>query len=151
VSSFTVVVTCTQEKINFRDGKWALWKIIRDFGFRWRRSENNRKVLTEKNDIRAARLAYLRNVSRYKNKGRSIIYTGGRCIHYSHTKDHARSDGRNAGLLALVCKGQRAIIAHAGSENGFIRNALLMFKSGTKSGECHEMNFGNCERRLKTK
>jgi transposase len=41
---------------------------------------------------------------------------------------------------------------HAGSSNGFIPNALLKFKSGTKSGDYHhEINFDNYERWLKTK
>jgi hypothetical protein len=51
-------------------------------------------------------------------------------IYSSHTKDRAWSDGKNAGLLAPVSKGQRVIIVHTGSENGFIPNALLMFKRG---------------------
>jgi hypothetical protein len=46
-----------KKKINFSGGKLALWKIIRDLGSRWRKSENNRKVLIEKDAIRAARLA----------------------------------------------------------------------------------------------
>jgi hypothetical protein len=54
----------------------ALWKIIRDLGFR------------------------------YKNEGRPIIYMDETYIHSSHTKDRAWSDGKNAGLLALVSKGQ---------------------------------------------
>jgi hypothetical protein len=34
---------------------------------------------------------------------------------------------------------------YAGSEKGFIPNVLLMFKSGTKSGDDqNEMNFNNC-------
>jgi len=146
------LLSVLKKRINFSGGKWALWKIIRDLGFRWRKSENNRKILIEKDDIRAARLAYLRNISRYRREGRPIIYTDETYIHSSHTKDHAWSDGTNAGLLAPVSKGQRVIIVHAGSENGFISNALLMFKSGTKSGDYHhEMNFDNYERWLKTK
>jgi hypothetical protein len=36
-------------------------------------------------------------------------------------------------------------------KNGFFLNALLMFKSGTKSGDYrHEMNIDKCERWLKT-
>jgi ketopantoate reductase len=73
-------------------------------------------------------------------------------IHSSHTKAHAWSDGNSAGRLAPVSKGQRVIIVHAGSENGFIPNALLMCKSGTNCGDSHhEMNFENYERWLKTK
>jgi hypothetical protein len=53
-------------------------------------------------------------------------------VHSSGTKEHAWGDGTNAGLLEPVFMGQRAIIIHADSENGFAPNALLMFKSGAK-------------------
>jgi hypothetical protein len=95
-----------KKEINFSGRKWALWKIIRDLGFRWRKSKNNRKVFIEKDDIRAASLAYLRNISRFRNEGRPIIYTDETYIHSSHTKDHAWSDDKNAGLLAPISKGQ---------------------------------------------
>jgi hypothetical protein len=36
VSYFKTVVISTPENINFIDGKWAVSKIIRDLGFRWR-------------------------------------------------------------------------------------------------------------------
>jgi hypothetical protein len=29
------------------------------------------------------------------------------------------------------------IITHAGEENGFLPNTLLVFKSDSKSGDCH--------------
>jgi hypothetical protein len=92
-------------------------------GFRCGISESNKKVPI---DIRAARLACLRNISRHRNEGRPIITL------HTHKKEHALSDAKNAGLLAPVSKG-RVVIVHAGSENSFIPNALLMFESRTKS------------------
>jgi hypothetical protein len=82
----------------------ALWRIIRDVGFMWRKSENSKEGLIEKDGIRAAILAYLRNVSRYRSEGSLTIYTDGTCIHSSHTKARAWSDGTNAGLIAPVSK-----------------------------------------------
>jgi hypothetical protein len=54
-----------KKKFNFSGGKWALWNITGDSCFTWRKSESNRKVLIEQDNIGAARLAYLRNISRY--------------------------------------------------------------------------------------
>jgi hypothetical protein len=51
------VIRRTINEFHTTDSEEALWKIIRDLGFRWRKSENNRKVLIEKDDIRAARFA----------------------------------------------------------------------------------------------
>jgi hypothetical protein len=59
---------------NFTGGKWAVWKTIERLGFMWRKLESNRKVLTEKDDIHSARLAYSRNISHYLSKGCPIIY-----------------------------------------------------------------------------
>jgi hypothetical protein len=60
----------------------------------------------------------------------------------------------NAGLLAPVSKGRVIIVRslHTNIENGFIPNALLMFKSVSKSEDYrHEINFHNYERWLTTK
>jgi hypothetical protein len=61
--------------INFIGMKRVLWKIIRDLGFRWKKSENDKDDLIEKDEISAARLAYLINISCYRNEGHPIIYT----------------------------------------------------------------------------
>jgi hypothetical protein len=74
VSYFKSVVRSTPEKINFSDGKWDVSKIIRDSGFSWREWVSNRKVLIEKDDIRAARLAYFIHIRRYRNDGCPPIY-----------------------------------------------------------------------------
>jgi transposase len=43
------------------------------------------------------------------------------------------------------------VIVHAGSEAGFVPNALAMFKSGSKSGDYHDdMNFENYQKWLRT-
>lgn len=63
----------------------------------------------------------------------------------------AWSDDSLEGLKAPISKGQRLIIVHAGGEEGFIPNALLIFKSGTKSGDYHdEMNHQNFRKWLET-
>ena len=52
-------------------------------------------------------------------------------------------ENTNEGFYKPVSNGQRMIIVHGG-EMGFIENASLKFKSGTKSGDCHsEMNYKN--------
>jgi hypothetical protein len=96
---------------------------------RWRISKYNRKVLVAKDDIRAARLAYSRDTSRYRNEGWPMSK---RMFTSDIQKGQSWRDGKNEVLPASVSKGQGVIILHAGSENGFIPNALLMFKFGDK-------------------
>lgn len=60
------------------------------------------------------------------------------------------TDGSMEGLKMPIGKGSRLIIAHAGGSNGFVKDALLIFKSGSKSGDYHdEMNFDNFSKWLR--
>lgn len=139
-----------QEKIDFKGRVWALRKIIRELGFRWKKSTDNRKILIEKHDIREKRVNYIKAIQQYRKEGRPIVYMDETYVHASHTHPHSWTDGTNSGLLSPISKGKYAIIVHAGNENGFIDNALLVFKSGQKSGDYHDcMNFNNYKRWLK--
>ncbi|KAL0830040.1 hypothetical protein ABMA28_003498 [Loxostege sticticalis] len=83
--------------------------------------------------------------------GRPIIYTDESYVGSSHSSQKAWTDGTTKGLKKPISKGQRVVIVHAGSETGFIPNALLTFKAGTKSGDYHDnMNFENYEKWLKS-
>jgi hypothetical protein len=133
-----------RDKINFRGSEWALRVIVRGLGFRWRTAQNNRKILIEKEEIRARRLFYIRAIKRYRDEERPIIYVDETYIHSTHTRKEAWTDDSSAGLLAPVSKGNRAIIVHAGGELGFVPNALLIFQSGKKTGDYHDdMNSAN--------
>jgi hypothetical protein len=89
----------------------------------------------------------LRNISRYVSEGRHVIYTDETHIYSSHTKDHLWSV-----YLHPSPKDESSLYVHTNIENGFIPNALLMFKSVSKSEDYrHEINFHNYERWLTTK
>ncbi|GBP09584.1 hypothetical protein EVAR_68069_1 [Eumeta japonica] len=61
-------------------------------------------------------------------------------------------DGPTKGIKKPLSKGNRLVIVHAGGEAGFVPNALLTFKAGTKSDDYHDnMNSENYERWLRTK
>lgn len=130
--------------LNFSGGTSTLRKIIRSMGFRWRKTKNNRRVLIEKEEIRAKRIAYLRAIKGYRQQGRRIVYVDETYIHSTHTKPCSWSDDSNEMLTLPVSKGPRAVIVHAGGREGFVKNAMLIFKSGAKSGDYHDdMNFDN--------
>lgn len=49
-------------------------------------------------------------------------------------------------MTSATISGDRYIVLHAGNENGFINNASLVFKSGSKKGDYHDnMNRKNFE------
>lgn len=121
-------------------------------GFKWKKSIDNRKLLVDRSENRELRLRYLRAINDYRKQNRPIIYTDELYIHASHTKPLSWSDGSDRNLSTPISKGQRACIVHAGYEKGFINNALLIFKSGKKTGDYHDdMNYENYERWVKEK
>lgn len=125
-----------QADINFQGFAKSLNRIIKELGFKWAATENNRKVLTETSAIRLLRINYLQKLKQYRQQNRPIIFTDETYVH-----------AKTFTLKKPISKGQRVIIVHAGSEAGFVPNALLMFKSGMKTGDYHDdMNFENYDK-----
>ncbi|XP_021199802.3 uncharacterized protein LOC110383347 [Helicoverpa armigera] len=133
-----------KEDINFNGSERSLRRILNNLGFRWKKAENNRRLLLEKSNIRLLRIEYLTTLMKYREEGRPIVYTDESYVDSSHSGSKAWSDGSLKGLKKPISKGQRVVIVHAGSEAGFVPNALLLFKAGAKSGDYHDnMNFDN--------
>lgn len=99
-------------------------------GFRWTKTPDKRKVLVETQDIRLKRVKFLRKLAEYRKEGRNIVYTDETYLHSSHVQEKGWYDGSEKGFKKPVSKGRRLIILHAGGEQGFIKDGLLIFKSG---------------------
>lgn len=103
---------------------------MKNMGFKWKATSDNRKALIESYDIRLKRIEYVRKVAQFRAEGRPIIYTDETYIHSSHTSKYDWVDEQNKCLKKPISKGQRLIVVHAGGESGFINDGLLIFKSG---------------------
>lgn len=134
-----------REEIDFKGSRETLRKLLRKIGFRYKKTISNRKVLIERNDISAWRANYLQKIKCNENGDKKpVIYLDETYIHSSHTAGRCWQSDDIDGVLNPVSKGNRWIIVHAGGETGFVDNALLVFKSNTKSGDYHdEMNNAN--------
>lgn len=132
------------EDIDFKGSLTTLRRIVKRLGFRWKKTEDNRQLLIEKHEIRLLRLKFISQIKEYRREGRPIVYTDETYVHSSHTKPCSWSDGSKEGLKAPISKGKRLIVVHAGSKDGFVPNAGLIFQSDKKTGDYHsEMNFNN--------
>ena len=90
------------------------------------------------------RIHYIQKIRYYRSQNRPFIYLDETYLHSGHTCSKSWSDESSNGLFSNISKGNRLIIIHAGGEMGFIPNCLLMFKSGTKTGDYHhKMNSEN--------
>jgi hypothetical protein len=95
---------------------------------------------------------FLRKLKRYKEEGRNIVYTDETYLHSSHTVPKSWNDYTSNTLKSPVAKGRRLIVVHAGDSKGFVKNGLLIFKSGLKSGDCQDdMNDKNYTKWLQEK
>ncbi|XP_018569175.1 uncharacterized protein LOC108909344 [Anoplophora glabripennis] len=152
-----VTLTQIQEKLiteyDFSGKRTSLYTIIKKLGFRWRKTKNNQRVLIEKTDIRAIRLNYLDKIKYYRSQGRPIVFFDETYIH-AGIRSNSWTDNTGNGLLSTISKGNGLVIVHVGGEMGFIPNCMLIFKSGTKSGDYHDhdhMNTQNYEEWLTEK
>ncbi|CAB3240711.1 unnamed protein product [Arctia plantaginis] len=60
--------------INFRGAKTSLKTIVKNLGFKWRKTETNRMVPIEKTEIRLKRILYLKAMKKYRDEGRPIVF-----------------------------------------------------------------------------
>ncbi|XP_068619729.1 uncharacterized protein [Battus philenor] len=139
------------EAIDFRGSEKTLRRILRQMGFRFKKMEDNRRVLMEKYDVRLKRIEYLDKIRNYRTAGKNIIYMDESYINTSYAKGKNCSDKNEIGVKKPIAKGQRLIIVHAGNEKGFVPSAFWMFKSTDSAGDYHiEMNSENYEKWLQT-
>ncbi|KAL4703617.1 hypothetical protein ACJJTC_007644 [Scirpophaga incertulas] len=78
-----------RDDIGYQGSATSLRKIIKNLGFRWRKTENNRKILIEKSDLRLKRIQYLKKLGQYRQEGCPIIYTDESYVHSTHTTSKA--------------------------------------------------------------
>ena len=124
---------------------------MHELGFSWRKTQTNRDLLMERSDVVSARIDFLRRMKKFRDQGRTIVYTDETYVHSSHTTPHTWQSS-DVALRVPFSKGERLIIVHAGSETGFIDGAELVFKAHTATGDYHdEMNSANVLKWLREK
>lgn len=138
--------------INFIGGTSSLYRIIKSLGFRWRKTETNKRLLIEKIDIVTKRVDYLRSISNFRAEGRPIIYLDETYVHSNHCSSKSCSDASNEGFEMPTSKESKFVIVHAGGACGFVPNALLIYKSHIKIGDFpDDINYENYKTWIKTK
>lgn len=134
------LVKSLQEAGLLTGGRTSLWRIVKKIGFTYKKSDK-RKIIMERNDIVLARCSFLRavkNISDWDN----VVFLDETWLNANHTVGKIWTDDTaHSSTKVPAGKGERLIILHAGSSQGFIPNCLLSFKS-KKTNEYHEeMNF----------
>lgn len=128
-----------QEKTGYKGSKTSMWRILKQMKFRYKKCNNGRKFLMERNDIVAMRVRFLRQMVnlRTNNDDRPVVYLDETWVNQNHTRNHIWQDSDNSeGFKVPTGKGGRLIICHAGSESfGFVKNSKLVFRCTSSISE----------------
>lgn len=133
------------EKIGFDGCLATLRKLLIKLGYKWRKTDNNKKVLVERHDIQIWRLQYLKKITEYRSQGRPIVYTDESYVLTTHVRNNtwAQKD-KESPFMKKLNKGTRFILVHAGTDAGFIQDACLVYKANSTAGDYHSnMSFDN--------
>lgn len=104
----------------------TLRNVLLECGFKHKKL-NKRMVIMESRRIVALREDYLRKIKEYRELKRHIVYLDETWYDTHNVVQYGWVDSsQNCALNAPCSRGTRIIILHAGSENGFVGNALLL-------------------------
>ncbi|XP_063386731.1 uncharacterized protein LOC134672715 [Cydia fagiglandana] len=112
------------EQIGYDACLATIRKLLLKLGYTWTKSDTGRKVLIERHDVQMCRLQYLKKITEYRSQGRPIVYT-----------DESYVTTKNVKCGSRAPHVARYILAHAGTSDGFIENACLLYQSLTLSGD----------------
>ncbi|KAH9644942.1 hypothetical protein HF086_010150 [Spodoptera exigua] len=137
-----------REDLGYDGSREHLRKILHSLGFSYKKCKTDRSALIEKPHIAAKREQYLKIIMDNRNLPqelqKQIIYLDESYIHSSYKLKKCWQSVDVSGVKHNISKGKRYIIVHAGSEKGFVPNALLIFSGTNKNEDYHsEMNKTN--------
>ena len=104
----------------------TLRNVLLECGFKYKKIDN-RMVIMESRRIVGLRIDYLGKIKEYRQQNRHIVYLDETWFDTHDVVQYGWVDSsQNCALNAPCSRGKRVIILHAGSENGFVPNALLL-------------------------
>jgi transposase len=133
-----------KESIEFSGCCETLRKILHKNGFQFKRNKEERSILMENFEISGWRQRYLRTVHQKRQEGKLIVYLDETYVHQNYRPKKSWQGPSTSGVVDKISPGKRHIIVHAGSEEGFVPNALLVFSTKSKAADYHDdMNSAN--------
>lgn len=138
--------------INFLGCKETLRRILIANGYEFQKNQNERYVLMERYDIAAWRHRFLREIAEKRAAGKQIVYLDETYVHKNYKPKKSWRGPGTSGAVESISSGKRHIVVHAGHENGFVPNALLVYSTKSKLADYHhDMNASNFNKWLEEK
>ena len=136
------LLSAVKEKGIFSGERTTLWRVMRKMGFKYKKVNDKRYIYEQPRRI-VWRHEYLRQLRRNRREGRPVIYLDETWanardgVEKMWVEDDPRTSGGTKGGIRTL-SGSRLIILHAGSENGWINGADLVFQSKKTTGDYHD-------------
>lgn len=142
--------------INFQGNYVTLGKVINNLGFKYKKLRSKRTLLIERTDIAAWRFRYLRVMQQLREEPpetrKHLVFVDETYVHTSYRPSKCWQSENEPGPSSDISLGERYIVVHAGTEEGFIPNALLVYKSKDNNADYHhDMNKENFKKWLSSK
>jgi len=86
-----------QEKINYPGSKMSVKRILHNLNFKYRKCNDGRRFLMERNDIVACRIKFLRKMYglRQNNDTRLVVYLDETWVNQNHTQGYIWQNPEN--------------------------------------------------------
>lgn len=112
----------------FTGGITTFRKILRFLGFRWRKVTQDKSVLIESYRIKKWRHQYIRKIREARRNGIPIVWLDETWFNSGDAECKSWVDGTDATKrkIKISGKGKRIIIVHAGSDEGWVEDALFV-------------------------
>lgn len=121
-------------------------------GFKFSKVDG-RKFLMERHDVAVARTRFLHKIQQARQSFENFVYLDETWVSQNYTLDKCwidTSSKQATGIKPPTGKGSRFIIVHAGTKEGFIKNASLIFQAKNDGDYHHQMNAAVFEGWFKT-
>lgn len=131
-----------KEEIGYVGSRSSLYRLLVKLGYKYTKVDR-RRFLIRRPDVVALRRVYLRKINsiRMSNPDREIYFLDESYVNERHVVGKCWSSDKVKGLEVSPGVGRRVIICHAGSKNGFVEGAKLVFPSNSgKADYHHDMN-----------
>ena len=139
-----MLLVAVREKGIFSGERTTLWKILRKMGFKHKKVDDKRYIY-EQARIRVQRHKYLRRLRRNRREHKPVVHLDETWanardgVEKMWVEDDLKAVGdTKGGIHKPSGKGSRLIILHAGSENGWVSDAALVFQSKKATGDYHD-------------
>lgn len=124
-------------EISYPGGLELLRKALKDMGYKWKKTQDNRTVLIEKPAILSLRYKFYERKHELQENGYSFVFIDETWIDTANSQKRCWQGPGLTGVQPPCNRGQRLVVVHAGSRKGFIPEAKLVYKASSSTGDYH--------------